>query len=354
MIRFRLVSLKIQAILRESTIYRRRARLSKIGDGLELRDVYGATMERIKAQDDGKSRLAMAALMWVSHAARPLQTDELCNALAVELGSKNFNAGNAPSISTLLGWCQGLITVDKEASTVQLIHPTVKEYLSACRDIFSRPHSTMAEICLTYLNSKQVQEIPASDSLDTSHTPFLGYCSVHWGAHAKKDLSDHARSLALDLFRGYNHHISSKLLLKQVKCLDRWGRARNFGSNVFKNTTSPFSALHCVSFFGIVELVPNFTKNERSINARDIRGSTPLVWAARNGHVEVVEMFLGYLRATPTSVIIRSLHRCCMPFGMGMSEWRKYYSVIKRSNPTCQMATGERPSHTLLRVGLRE
>ena len=91
-------------------------------DGLGLGDVYGTTIERIKAQDGDKSRLGMAALMWVSHAERPLQADELCHALAVEIDSVDFDAGNVPSMSTLVGCCQGLITVDKEASTVRLVH----------------------------------------------------------------------------------------------------------------------------------------------------------------------------------------------------------------------------------------
>jgi len=123
--RFLLVSLSIDAILHESTAHRRREKLVKMTDGLGLGGVYGATIERIKAQAGDKPGLGMAALMWVSHAERPLQADELCHALAVELGSTDFNAGNVPSISTLVGCCQGLITIDKEASTVRLIHFTL-------------------------------------------------------------------------------------------------------------------------------------------------------------------------------------------------------------------------------------
>ena len=89
--RFLLVSLNIEAILQESTIYRRRERLSKMTDGLGLEDVYGATIERIKAQGGDKSRFGMGALMWISHAERPLQADELCYALPVQLGSMDLN-----------------------------------------------------------------------------------------------------------------------------------------------------------------------------------------------------------------------------------------------------------------------
>jgi len=64
-------------------------------NGLGLGDAYGATIERIKAQGGGKSRLGMEALMWISHAERPLKANELCHALAVEPGSARFNSGNA-------------------------------------------------------------------------------------------------------------------------------------------------------------------------------------------------------------------------------------------------------------------
>ena len=148
-------------------------------DGLGLGDAYSATIERIKMQDGDKSRLGMEALMWISHAERPLKADELCHALAIELGSRNFNSGNVPSISTLVGCCQGLMNVDKEVSTVRLIHFTLQEYLSAHPNIFSRPHSVIAEICLTYLNSQQVKALSVGASPDAQAMPFLEYCSVY-------------------------------------------------------------------------------------------------------------------------------------------------------------------------------
>jgi len=88
---------------------------------LGLSDAYGATIERIKAQGGDKSRLGMGALMWISHAERPLKANQLSYAIAIKLGSTYFNAGNTPSMTTLVSCCQGLITVDKEAPTVRLI-----------------------------------------------------------------------------------------------------------------------------------------------------------------------------------------------------------------------------------------
>jgi len=150
-------------------------------DGPGLGDIYGATIGRIKAQDGDKSTLGMTVLMWISHAELLSRVDELCHARAVKLGSTDFNISSIPSMSTLIGRCQGFIALDKETSTVRLIHFALQEYLSALSDIFSRPDLTMADCCLTYLSSQQVKATSTSPYHDTRDTPFLEYCSVYWG-----------------------------------------------------------------------------------------------------------------------------------------------------------------------------
>jgi len=252
---------------------------------LDLRNAYGSTIKRIKAQDGDKWELGMAALMWIGYAERPLRVDELCHALAVELGSPDFNVENVPSISTVVSYCQGLIVVDEGTSTVRLVNVTLQEYLSSDPEIFlvREPHSVMAEICLTYLNSKQVKHLSTAPSPDTHDTPFLEYCSVYWGVHAKRGPSTRVTSLALELLQGYDGHVSARLLLKQAKNLD----LSSFGPN------SRFSGLHCASFFGIVELVAALTEMGCcDINGRDFGGHTPLSWAARNGHEDMVKFLL--------------------------------------------------------------
>src|SRR5437588_11031470 len=168
------------------------------------------------AQDEEKTKLTIAALTWICYAERSLQVDELCHALVVEIGTTDFDPDNVPSISTLLGCCQGLITVDEEASTVRLIHFTVQEYLCAQPDLFSRPHSIIAESCLTYLSSQQVKNLPPHPLPDHKSTPFLKYSSRYWGTHANKELSNHASVLAQQLLDRYEDHVSAISLLSQV------------------------------------------------------------------------------------------------------------------------------------------
>jgi len=253
-------------------------------DGLDLPDAYGETVKRIKAQGGDKSRLGMGALMWMSHAERPLRADELCHALALKPGSTEFDANHVPLMSILVGCCQGLISVDKKASTVRLFHITLKQYLCSLPGIFDRSHEAMAEICLTYLNSGQVMAVSADPSPDIRDAPFLEYCSVYWGVHAKKQLSECAKSLALKLLQHYDGHISGKLLL---------GKARHLYVKDF-SISFTFNALHCASFFGIVEVADALiARGTYDINGRDFAGFTPLSWAARNGHDEMVKMLLG-------------------------------------------------------------
>jgi len=150
--------------------------LNTTTDGLGWADAYSSTIERIKA-DVGKRRLGVAALMWVSYAQRPLSADELCHALAIEPGAKYFNAGNVPSISTLVVCCQGLIAVDQATSTVRFIRPTVKEYLSTYKSsIFNYPHKEMAGVCSAYPNSEQIKAPSTGPSTVFHNKAFLEYC----------------------------------------------------------------------------------------------------------------------------------------------------------------------------------
>ena len=192
--RFLLVSLNIKAILQETTLYRRREKLHTITNGLGLEGAYDATIGRIKAQKGDRARLGMAALMWISHSERPLSVNEICHALAVEIGSMDINISNLPSIRTVLGCCQGLAVVDKRSSNIRLIHFTPKEYLSRHGDLFDKPHSGIAETCLTYLNFKAIKDLSALHSCDLQGAPFLKYASLYWGTHMRLGLSDRAHT----------------------------------------------------------------------------------------------------------------------------------------------------------------
>ena len=82
-------------------------------------------MERIQAQGQEKIKLAIATLTRICYPERPLEVDELCHALALEIGLTDFDSESDPSIGAVLSCCQGLITVDQEASIYPLYCPRV-------------------------------------------------------------------------------------------------------------------------------------------------------------------------------------------------------------------------------------
>lgn len=100
--KFLLILLSIDAIFHESKISRRREKLRRMTNGLELGDVYGAMIKGIKAHDRDKSIFGMEVLMWVNHAERPSQADELCYALAAEHDFTYPSVGDIPSMPTLV------------------------------------------------------------------------------------------------------------------------------------------------------------------------------------------------------------------------------------------------------------
>jgi len=261
-----------------------------MGDGLGLGDAYETTLERIRVQEGEEAKLAMTTLMWICHSERPLRVDELCHALAVEIGSTHFNSDNIPAIETLLACCQGLITVDREASTARLAHHTLREYLSTHRNLFPRAHLEMAETCLTYLNSDQVKALPAKRQPDPPIMPFLKYSSRYWGIHAKRELSDSAILLAMELLDQYGNHVTASSLFEQMLDPDD---SKDVNASLF-------GGLHCVSFFGIVNLMSGLLGvNGCDANQGDIAGVTLLIWAVRGGEPEAVELLLRHEDVKP-------------------------------------------------------
>jgi len=74
-------------------------------NGVGLGSAYDATLERIRAQDGETVKPALATLIWICHSEGPLQVDELCHAVAVEIGSQNFDPDNTALLDTHLGRC---------------------------------------------------------------------------------------------------------------------------------------------------------------------------------------------------------------------------------------------------------
>ena len=290
--RFLLVSLSIATILGEATIHKRRERLDEIASGLGLDSAYDATLSRIKGQGKGKSALGMAALMWISRSERPMHIGELCEALGVEVGSRDINHDNIPSEKTLLASCLGLVTVD-ESSTVRLVHFTLQEYFNSHSQHFESPRSTMAEVCLTYLNFDSINELSHNLDRAPAEKRLLQYASIYWGMYARNGPAEGVKSLALRLLGKFGKHISAKLLLTGGS--GEWWEDQRY--------TEGFTSLHCAAYLGLDEIAIALLEEAEGCVAdmADGRGLTPLAWAAEGGHEGIVKLLLDRKEVNPDS-----------------------------------------------------
>ena len=183
------------------------------GNGLS--DAYTATLTRLTAQRGNRPGLGLQALMWVVFSVRPLRAEELCHALGVEIGSPELDPENIPPLRTLLASCLGLLTVESSSSTVRLVHFTLKEHLSSDSTLFHSSHSTIAEVCLTYLNFGSVSDLSPTLDSAPSTMPLLEYASFYWGLHAKRGMTEMVKVLGQRLLINVesSQHIYTRLLL---------------------------------------------------------------------------------------------------------------------------------------------
>jgi len=283
--RFLLVSLSIEAILAEPTIHRRKERLKQMSKGQDVGDVYGATFERIKGQEEARSRLGMEAIMWIAYSERPLQPDELCQALGVEVESRDLNNDNSPNIRTIIRCGLGLVTVDSSSSTVRLVHFTLQEHILANPMLFQNPHSVIAGVCLTYLNFAYIMGLSPTLPSPPPDAPFLEYASCYWGAHARREISEKAIPFARRLLDRFDRHISCKLLL--LKEYKLWQSLDAEGSPI------GFTGLHGGALLAVLDpMVSLFNIQKWDLNATDLHGRTALAWGVRKGHDMDVKVLL--------------------------------------------------------------
>ena len=280
MTRFLLPSFKIDAILAENTIVGRREKLEKMANYRRVGDVYTMGLNRIMKLGEQSRTVGMEVLLWLSHSEQQMKVGELCHALQTGLGSDTFRFDVDRLIELVLGYSQGLVTLDKKASTLRLRHFTLRDHLCEYLGIFDVAHSKIAGVCLTYLNSKGSERIPEGTLLGQ-------YASSYWVTHARRQTTSSVRSLALRFLTDYR---------EDSECCVYAFREKGVWPELYKPSYAVgFTALHYTALLGIHDFASSLLQSEswsREVNRADSCWSTPLIWASRYGHEAVVEQLL--------------------------------------------------------------
>jgi len=276
--------------------------------------------------------------MWVLYSERPLRAEELRHALAVEIGSADLDLETVPTFQTLQAACLGLITVKASSSTVRLLHFTLQAHLLSDPTLFHSPHSTIAEVCLTYLNFGYVWDLSPTLRPAPSTLPLLEYASCYWANHTIKGMTEKGKKLALRLLDGFDKHISAQLLSRHIKDEGSGSYLDGLGNPV------GFTGLHGAAFpeaVGIVAAILEVT--EWDVNATDSTGSTALTWAARERYEGTVKALLERKDVNPDPVDSSGRTPLLWAAEIGCEGAVKALSKRKDVNPNPVDSSGRTP-----------
>jgi len=260
---------------------------------------YSAAMERIFAQRKEPSEVAKKTLSWILCARRPLRTEELLHALAVEVDETVMDEDNFLDTEQILTICAGLVTIDEQSGTVRFIHYTTQEYLQRNREHWlPGAEVETAGICAAYLCLDDLSAGPCSTKQDYDRRvkalPLLNYAAVNWGPHIgnlseidfASDLGRQVEKKALDLLsNAENLSSSSQALFKS-------SRDDFFSGEQIAHEGKGLSASHWIARFGLTLLFGRWDSGEAQWDRRDFEGRVPLSWAAGEGHGEVLKLLL--------------------------------------------------------------
>jgi hypothetical protein len=229
--------------------------------------------------------------MWISHAKRPLDVEELSDALSVKPGQTTVNPKYRPSPSIMLECCQGLVTIDPNAARIHLAHYSIQEYLvKHSESLFPDAETYLGTISLTYLMFEDFRTGPLEYEEDIEHRiemhPFSTYAAQFWGVHMRgTDLAKGAKDLILT-------YLDSQEAIGSGIQIFEYNRGHKEMYWDVEESMS-YTTLHICGQFGLDELLlDRLDQGNLSINAGTEMDTTPIIKAASRGFVSTVKILL--------------------------------------------------------------
>jgi ankyrin repeat protein len=301
----------------------------------DLDKTYVRIIHQINQQPEALQVLAQKCLIWVVHAVRPLQTEELIDAVAVEDSSTMRSDLHRYPKEVILEVCANLLV--EENQFIRPIHYSVQEYFtkppkgvidSHCSKYFTafeHAQAQLAKSCLLYLMLDFLAKGPCQDSSDLQERllnyPFAWYSSQFFDKHIQclgevtgdilerlnmfLSSTGNTLSAVLQLRRLRNGHdpiivtkdfdpfswpinaatVIYATALYDLPCLHR-------EDSKWMKLKVPKYTLHLASSGGSLDAVNRLLELGHSIHDQDESGATPLYYASANGHERIVRPLL--------------------------------------------------------------
>ena len=285
-------------------------------------ETYKATVSRIERKTE-QVDLAIRTLKWLTFAKEHLQAGALLHALAVKDDSTDIKESDLWDIEKVISLCMGLVALDRKSSKIRLVHETTQRYFQKYfRDGgVENVHAEIAMTCLRYFS------FPAFSHHFTDGESMKGHLEKYkLSSYASRFWSVHIRESRLE----------SKLLQAIVKTFENQGPrdsvymiseyTHHYGYVVWWELSSASRGvqfLHFASLHGLCILCRELLRQSNTMQRlyfpvreplmfraiflaeklclkvpcritemKDYYGMTPLQWAARQGHADVVRLLL--------------------------------------------------------------
>ncbi|KAL2802387.1 hypothetical protein BJX63DRAFT_426090 [Aspergillus granulosus] len=309
---FLLAQLHIDSLYDKTTRKSIRKALKELPEGIdELDNAYESAMRRITSQKYGFKKLAIRVLLWITCTKRPLTTQELRHALAVEVSEPEIDEENLPEVADMVSVCAGLVTIDQESNIIRLVHYTTQDYFQRTQqNWFPNAEAEVAATCIAYLSFSAFAtgHCYTDESFESrvEANALFSYAACNWGHHARETSSVLDKTV-LDFLEN-EARLSSSTQAMTVSF-----KQPGYSQDIPQHVTG----VHLAAYFGLTnalgtllnnghypdreDTLKSLLKTNMGIdpNSRDGQGRSPLSWAAERGHEATVTLLLQDYRVNP-------------------------------------------------------
>ena len=253
----------------------------------------------------------------------------------------------------MISICAGLVTVDQDSQIIRLVHYTLQEYFER-RGTFWFPdaQSEIADACVTYLSFDTFGAGACHTNEEFEKRiweyPLYEYASGYWGHHAHTATIDAAENVMkflrddvkvasanqtmtvtrgvcaytnsgslYELLSGHQstHEKNTDMLPNPLRDFSKLPYSQGYAENV--------KGIHIAAGFGLTSAVRALLKEGQNPDIADSQNCSPLHWAVRYGHEDMVELLLSKtgvdcnrkhhdFDATPLSLAVYYRHEGCI------------------------------------------
>ncbi|KAF7515145.1 hypothetical protein G7054_g14740 [Neopestalotiopsis clavispora] len=236
--------------------------------------------------------LARRALMWTTCAQWSLTASELQHALAVELDKDVLRPTNIPSLEDILSAGAGFLCIESGTGTVKLAHASVKEYLLQSQ-WFPDAHEMIAKTCATYLLLDDFADghLRSDEALQRRFQsfPLYVYASCNWAYHTQLS------SLTPSMERVVQRLAESSAHVQAWHQAIVWYLSKSTLANPTPLIPGNVNALHTAALLDLETFICLLLdKTQMKIDVEDGQGRTPLSYAAERGSLRTVERLVAH------------------------------------------------------------